>query len=281
MTESGTRTKGESQSQSKNNENGNPSPGRSAPVDSGAGVDELARRLREAENVDPDLATIVAENWQKVLGALVCMLLVIWVVEEYNSAQMKKVGEASDKFVLIQETYEAAEEPGELAAEGAEDKNAPTVVEQNVKALSASSDTPFYSKTAPLYMAKLAFEKGDFEKAKDILSSFNIERILNGTFSSNNTQLQSDTVANELAALLLCRVLISENKMDQARQYLTGLAKAGTVTSLEALIALYRIAETSDQKAQAIAVAQEVKTAKPQYLESMDREFSALGVSLD
>ena len=266
MTERGTRTVEQSSGSDDGGENNTDHGG---PVDSGASVDQLAERLREAENVDQDLATIVAENWQKVLGLLVCMLLAIWVVEEYKSAKQKKLGEASDKFVLIQESYKSA----------AED-NA-TVIQQNVKALNAEAEAPFYGKTAPLYDAKLLFEKGEFEAAKNVLASFDIEPIIDGKFVANEAKLSSAQISNELAVLLLSRILISEDSLDQARKYLIGLSKAGTVTSVEALIILYRIAETTEQKDAALAAVREVRTAKPQYGEALEREFRTLGVSLD
>ena len=61
--------------------------------------------FRPAENVDPDLATVIADNWQKVLGVLVCMLITIWVIEEFRSAEKRQLGDASDKFIAIQESF--------------------------------------------------------------------------------------------------------------------------------------------------------------------------------
>lgn len=246
----------------------------SNPLDSGAGIDELAERLRSAENVDPDLATIIADNWQKVLGVLACMLITIWVVEEFKSAERRQLGSASDTFIAIQDTFK------KLGTEGTDDKKKEleTVIHENSKVL-ASGDS-FYSEVAPLYDARVALNEGDVAKTKKLLSGYQLEQLFEGKVSSKDADVTSRSISRELAALLYVRAEVFAKELDSARKHLIGFSKSATVGTVEALTLLYRISDTSEQKAKAVAAAQAARTAKPEYGESLEREFRALGVNL-
>jgi len=246
----------------------------SGPVDSGAGIDELAERLRNSENIDPDLATIIADNWQKVLGALVCMLITIWVVEEFKSAKTRQLGDASDKFIAIQESFD------KISTETSDEKKKElqTIIQQNSKALAANDS--FYANMAPLYEARLALDEGNAKRTKELLTGYNVDQLFQATANNTGKSLASNTLAKELAALLYVRAQISAKELEAARTNLLGLSKSATVSTVEALTLLYRISETSEQRQKAVAAAKAARTAKPEYGESLVREFKSLGVNL-
>ncbi len=254
----------------------------SAPAEpkTGSTLDELANRIGESD-LEPDLARQLAENWQKFFGAMVLVLLGVWLLGEFRTASQKEREDASFRFQNTQDAY--LELVGEATMEGEGDSSidkAKTVFNENVTLLEKGSSGSVYERLAPLYLAQASIDAGEVEKAKAILSKYGIDTP--NDIPAEQSVNSVEQFVGELASLLYARVLTISSAEDRQaqREYLSALCERSRFVNIEALLLLYRTAQNAEEKDSAKSLATKIVTARPEIANAIKDAFSSLGVAL-
>lgn len=221
-------------------------------------------KLTRAKGVDHDMALVLADNWQRVLGSFLAVLLAVWVYGEYKSAKENKVSEASKRFQQVHETLV------KLQAGGEKPEQLAKLLTDNVTALKTTYDGTSYSELAELYEASSLRAQGKFEEAeKSFTKLYQLP---------SSKELDRNDLIKELAGLGLARTLIDGQKEKEAETVLSQLIKTSKVINVEALVAFARV---SDQHDLVEGLAIELKNSRPELAEQVDREMVNFGISLE
>ena len=221
-------------------------------------VDALADQLRAIEGVDDNLATFIAENWQRILGGIALGMLAIWLFGQYRQSEAKRAGEAAFHFAKLQQ--DASNETSNKA-----------VVDSNLKILDSSYSGNIYQGLGTLYKARAIAAEGKNEEARALLAEFR-----ETTPGSNRDKLLS-----ELASLLDARILLrDQNSSSEGKQALKALSKSASFVTVEALVTLLRISSNDQERSETVSLAEEIISNRPELSDLVTREFSNLGHSL-
>jgi len=227
-------------------------------------TETFQEKLTRSEGVDKDFAQNLADNWQKMLGALGIVLLSVWVVNEYRAAKDKRIGEASTRFSQIQNTFDQSLDQTDI------EKNS-KVIKDNIKTLNDTFNGTSYSELTSLYNALLLKQQGKFSEAEAELKN------LSSLPSTQDFSLKD--LNKEVSSLALARNLLSEGRNDEAKKFLENLVKNSKIVNVEALLILARTAQSSTQSGVA-KIASELKSSRPEFSDIIDREMINFGIDL-
>lgn len=249
-----------------------------------ARVDELADRLRAA-NADPTLVSILLDQWQRAVGTIAIVLLGFWLYNEYQARQTEQVGELSRRFdearrslVTLTVEREAPENQDPAAAEQAK-KDLDTAIKganDTFDLLKTTGSGTAYSNFAEIYSGLTAAYQGQPEEAIKRLAVFKPEQYFTATEASASAPVHGAAVTQEAAALLTAR-LGAEKDPELARKQLSSLALSAQYVNSEALLSLFRLIQTGEQRTVAEAVAHKVVLARPEQLDQIQSDLAPFG----
>ncbi len=258
-------------------------------------VDELARRLRETKGVDQDVASLVAENWQTVLGSVAVVVLVILVTGYWKQTRQESIDRGAKQFEQVQNAYAAVvagaadkqQTPSAEDAEAAQKENKNTgdnksqlfkTFADNITLLEKSDST--YGDFGPLYRAAAEVENGDWDNAKKHLQSYGVDQPQE---SKKGEPINEKTLLTELAHLVYARLLLAEGKTPYAdlRKRLENQIDAASFTSVEALLMLFRISSNAQELTAAQETARQLIAKRPELAETIKVELGNLGIGLE
>ena len=249
-----------------------------------ARVDELADRLRAA-NADPTLVSILLDQWQRAVGTIAIVLLGFWLYNEYQARQTEQVGELSRRFdearrslVTLTVEREAPENQDPAAAEQAK-KDLDTAIKganDTFDLLKTTGSGTAYSNFAEIYSGLTAAYQGQPEEAIKRLAVFKPEQYFSATEASASAPVHGAAVTQEAAALLTAR-LGAEKDPELARKQLSSLALSAQYVNSEALLSLFRLIQTGEQRTVAEAVAHKVVLARPEQLDQIQSDLAPFG----
>jgi len=271
----------EQEQQDSQTDNANPENQAAPHIPSGTTIDELTDRLRHAGGVSDDWANTIAENWKRVLGAGVILILGVWFINEFRGAEVQKQGDASDKFASLQEVYLTTLNP--ILGDKPEDKeHAERMVqalESNVQLIEKGYSSSVYAKLAELYAASAHLEKGDVEKARAALKKFNLANYEGKTSPVATTPLEPEDMIEELAALINLRSYLDDAKADNTnlRARVKSLAYSSRLVTVDALLILAHLSESSAERTEVVDVANSISDVRPEMRNLITREISPLG----
>ncbi len=210
---------------------------------SGGNLSQLVDNLRNIENKDDQVVAVLASNWQKLVGALVVLLLLTWMIGRYREAQQARGGEASNTYATLQESFlkiANATNPADAASE----------FQTNLRTLSENYSSSVYAKLGQLYAAKVDFTSGNGDAALARLKTFSPE--LATKPRSGTAVLDEPQFLAELAALLKARIqLARESDRNEGRTLLKALAENSDAVAVEALLSFIRSARTDAERKEA------------------------------
>lgn len=275
--------------------------------------DELKNELQNLAGLDESLARDIAENWQKLVGALLVMLVFVWLIGKYRESQETELAKASQFFSQVQSNYrqllstEEEKEKAELAGtdkkeaegekkEGEEAVKSADKVKEAEEMLSKSRDSfrssvnlveqyhksTIYGDFARLYDAQRLIESGRSEEAKKALAdNFDIEGMLAASAGPDSNKLTGEHLLREIAALLSARAsLAQEATKAEGLKALEALARQGKLVNVEALLSLFRLERDEAKRGEYLGLAQRLILNRPDLADILRRELRALGVSL-
>lgn len=243
-------------------------------------IGDLEKEFSKLSGDDENVAELLANNWQRVLGALVLTLLGVWLYNEYQTASLTRKYSASEYFTGVQSAYEellalnakppTAEETGESVRDAFLEKE--RLLTENAKLLRSTSKDSVYPELADLYEAKFLLSA---EKRNEALKL--LEPYLATAVSPKDRSSQA-AIAADLAGLLKARSDIDIKALDDARSELLKIIKRGGIGSVEAVIALASISSTPEQRAELRSVAEATIATFPELAEAMKQEMNKAGL---
>lgn len=255
----------------------------------GASLDDLETRLHSG-GMDEDIATVIAHNWRKAVGAAVVVVIGVWLFETYRAMQRTKLGEAAEQFSTMQSEFAKALASNAFApSAGAEGESVRGALDSQLQVLKSEISGTSYGKFAELYRAQSALQRGDYEGARKALLNYDVVRFREFATPVAASELTRSDLFSELATMLAARTLIAEQAAKdsatpspEAAQLLKGLVYGGRFLSLEALVALARYSSVvqlpADTDAKAVATA--YIAARPQLSELVYAELEKIGLTL-
>ena len=259
----------------------------SAPT--GASLDDLETRLH-AGGIDEDIATMIAHNWRKAVGAAIVVMLGVWLFETYRSMQRTKLGEAAEQFGAMQSEFAKALATNAFSpAVGAEGESTRGALESQLQVLKSEISGTSYGKFAELYRAQSALQRADFTAAQKALAPYDVFRFRELKSPELTKDITRSDLFSELATMLAARTFIAEQSAKDptkgspdAVQLLQGLVYGGRFLSLEALVALVRYSSVVELPAGASVtdIAKAYIAARPQLSELTYQELEKFGVIL-
>ncbi len=255
-------------------------------------LEELSKRLKGLEGgaSDEDIGRAIQENWQKVAGAILIGLLVIWVVDGLRSVSEKKAWEASDRLMSAQQAFSTVVKAASSSAEGGantgtnnteEEKKSQHGLNQTLAALEKSDSV--YGKLARLYSAAVAVAKGEGSSTLGShLSSFKTTRYNSDAEIAPRQPISESDLTDEFAALLQARALLdgSPEQAVEGKRLLLHLVYGGQFLNGEALVAYTRAAASDDERAKATAALGALKSARAEIYEHISAELQSHGVTI-
>ena len=237
---------------------------------SNTSIADLEKGLRGLEDADEDLAELLANNWQRVLGLLALCLSGVWVFNQYKVATLKRQYSASESFANVQNAFEQL---GTSDAEEVLEKNK-SLMSENIKHLKSSADDSVLTLIADLYTAQQLIRTQKYSEADTALKPI----IEQGAKQLDRTS--HIAVVGELADLLLARSLILQSQPDAARKSLFNLLSQGGATSVEAAVVLASISTTADERKSLADAAKNASASHPVIAEDLKTELNKFGISL-
>lgn len=259
-----------------------------------ASVDELRTRLgRIGDDRGEDAAELLAGSWQRLLGTVAVVMLLVWVFSLYRSSAVAKKGETGELLVGVQESYAKLRQLGTAAkspeagetpkpAEDPKRIDALRALTDNIELLETHGGRTFYGQAAALYTAASQAELGHYEEAKRELEKFTPRKFADIRTARSARDVEGSDIVSELAALQLARIELAEGKAPIAdvRALLTGLVNGARFVSVEALVALARLAETDADRQAVQATATQFLAARPEAREAVEQDLEELGITV-
>ena len=223
----------------------------------GASIEELAKRMVTIDNSDEDLAKMLANNWQNILWAVILLGVGIVVFREFQATKAKKAEEISQRFSEVQQDFQ------KLLSGKPEDKASPALA-QNLHLLTTSYSDESYGRLAAVYEAALLRSEKKYDEARQSLAKFPVGGLFGTVAAKTLNEVEKNDLVLELAALLVVRLGLDDGKTGVAeiRKQLTGLAYGSRFATGEALLSLFRLSHTPEEKAEARQVAKNVFSAR-------------------
>ena len=253
----------------------------------GQPLEKLEAQLGGNLSGDEDLAAMLVQNWQKLVGVIAVVLLIVWLANEYRTAQSRKIGEASQRFQAVQDSFKmdlSLAEAAKPAEPEKEAEKAPDTLGQNSTLLQSTFPESVYSKLAPLYESQAAILKADYSKARSKLSGFNTARFISNKTAAPKWQgdISQEDFVDELAALLQIRLSLAEGNAPRAesRESLATFVERAQFSNVQAVQILFRIAETPEDTEKAKTVARTLNAARPELAEGVKTEMDRMGIKL-
>ena len=241
-------------------------------------VDALGERLRSLEGVDKDIAELLAQNWQRFIGAVAIVLVCVWLFGKYKDITVERRGSASDRFTSVQEDFSDIFS-ADNKLEAGERQKLIDRFQSNISQLASSSQAGAYSDFAKLYRSAASLADSRYDEALEQLADFNLSSFAQSEPISSSSY-DSDNFVRELAALLYARINIAKGD-EQATQYLSNLAKNSRVIGVEALVTLGRLAKTDEERNEVKSLAKQLVQLRPELSEAIRVEMGNLGLTLD
>lgn len=279
-------------------------------------AEQLADHLRSIEGVDDDIAEVLANNWQRVLGALLLVLIAVVLVHQFRGAKATRQAGAAERLSATQRAYQGiinqpvdeapvdkapveqpesadpgagdpetsdpeAGDPKAAAEQEVEKTDAASTQEQifdeNSGLLISTNQGTVYADFAVLYQATRALRAGDFAEARSKLEQYQVKPPFpEGSISDR------DVLISELASLLYARVQVAEGgDLSAARDYLKTLVSQRRLVALEALVMLIRLSNTDETLSESKALAKALQKRRPELADLVTRELNTMGITLD
>jgi hypothetical protein len=248
--------------------------------------DELSSRLRKVESSE-DVVRALAENWQKAAGALLVVLLIVWLYGQIREAKQTRIGESSLRFSGVQQSFHGVSEPPapaqkpEDAAKAEEErKNLERKFSDNASTLRDTFGDSNYAELTTAYDALRQLNLGDSSAAEKLLQTGEADALANSSTFPLAAKAAPDDLTRELKALVYARALMVKDAA-RAKAVLRGLVFTGKIASVEALVALTRMAGNESERGEVLALAKRLSTERPEVAQLVRDELSNLGISLD
>ena len=246
---------------------------------------ELSAHLKEIEGVDSDIADLLANNWQRFVGAVVLAIIAVWLFGSYKSTKEQRLALTSDRFQEIQNEFRKLS--SDTAVDEKDDKkdntgSSKSFTDQADLLVKAEKDTS-YGKLAQLYQAAHAIKTNAPAEALKILESVKVKPLQGMPVSNKKVELDSELFISELAVLLKARALLADNvqaNLTQVRELLVSAVEKGKFINSEAALILARISDSEESSKQSIQVANTLAEKRPDLRDALIREFGVLGISL-
>lgn len=260
---------------------------------------ELVDQLKLVGGISDDFAKRLAQNWKKLLGVAFLLICGVWLVGAMREGHKRKVATEADQFASAQDFFSSAylsQNSFEPSTPSPAFATAPSTEDEERKAralrdrltyIEKSGSGALYNSLSALYLAIVDLEQGNIKQARQGVLAFNIDRYKNLQAPSEKKEKLTLTFIDELATLIYVRTLIADQSggsekanLSEARDRLTGLAYGSASVPVEAVVMLYRIADTKEGQEQAVKVAGDLIVARPELREILEAEFSNFGVGL-
>lgn len=244
--------------------------------------EELAARLLATEAVSEDIAVMLARNWQKVLTALLLVVLAVWIIGEARAAVEKRREEEAFRFSEAQRLFPSVIAGGAREEEKEDDaEKAHKSFEESLKMLNKGSGST-YAKSSALYLAQAALGRGERAQALEYLAQYPLA-VPPYSRSADSPTLDGDRVLAELSLLLRARILAGGEEQDlgKAREVLNMLVDNAALVNLEALLALLRLAPDIQALDQLEEKAQKLARNRPELGDLIEQELKRYGLRLE
>lgn len=254
-------------------------------------VQDLADRLREVDGVSDDVAEKLAQNWQRYLGAIVVVVLIVWAVNGYQKGRQKMLDEAAFGFVQAQNAFSALsstdtrraddsgeEAPGEDTQDGSE-----RAFKDTMGLLASNSGSGVYSQLARVYQAAATAKGGKYDEALSQLQSFPVGQYSSVAKTLPAQRISQEQFVNEVAALMGLKIQLLQNPDNVQKVWpaLVSLARGSQLVCIEAMITAFRVSDGPEQRGVVISLAQELAETRPAYRDLIQGELRQFGVNLE
>ena len=252
-------------------------------------VEELAARLQKVGGFSDKTAHVFAQEWKRVAGTIVIVLLGVIVYNQYREGELRKSEELGSVIAGIQGQYRMLvdtesiakpEKPEDIEKLAKARESAKAAFEANYsRAKDIGSGT--IGDTAELYRAELALKQGNVSDAKSMLEKrYGFDKFTAVSKPSPAIRVNGVTLERELASLLYVRVLLADAKVDMTtvRERLKAIALSSQLVCGEALVAMARLAQTPDDRVQVANLVKELSMVRPELENAIKEDITKSGI---
>ena len=211
-------------------------------------VDDLVSHLQQIDGLDNDIAKHIAENWQRLLGLLLVIIVGAWVGKTYQKSQSTKHQKAAEHFQALQSSFSSFD----ASLEPQEKKTQLEAINANIQALESNHKGSSYKELAEIY--QILNTNPSSEKVS-IMADESVKKL--------SSSITEESFIAELTLLVSAKKLIASDK-SSAKNYLSTLSLQGNFAAPSAILTLARIAQTQEEKAEVKELADKLVSRKPE-----------------
>ena len=222
---------------------------------------------------EEELTSFVKDQWQKIIGAVLVVVMGVWSYGEYTTATQKRLTQASEHFSEIQAHF------SKVGSEEGNSEDGKKAFSETSNLLNKNFSDSFYGKAMGLYTASNALAVGDTAAARSAIEGYNIGRF--NTSQTTTAPLSEAELLDELAALLQVRIHLSSQNPAEAFSLAEKIARNGRFSNVEAAVIMATIGVDENHSQALNKVVEIIRERHPHHNEALDRELNALGIRIE
>lgn len=244
------------------------------PENQQADYNQLVEQLRSIEGINEDMATTIAENWQKLLGGLVVVLIAVWLYGKFQESHQAKHGSASAQFTEGLASFRVFSNRTEAAASDVQ-----YGFKAKFDALREEFPETVYAKLAAIALAHADLQEGKLEQARQTLAAVRGELKAPSEGVSSARSTDAEAFVEELGALLDGKAMLAADATrEEGLALLEKLVRGGTFLNVEALAALLAVTHEQGDMDSVLSLAADLAAARPELSELVIEELQNRGL---
>lgn len=243
---------------------------------------ELAERIRTGDAGSGDVATYLAQNWQKFVGAFAVFVLALVLFQEYRRATDGKIERASEQFAEAQRAFATTLQGSIGEAKEVDAEKLKRGFEETLRAVQRSHGGSVYADISALYLSRNQLQQGSPELALEALKPFEFAELFSSSAKPVKSKMDGALVMKELAALTALRARNEVAGVDEAalKSDLKALIRNSRLVTVEALTFLFRLSTGVEERAEVEKLTSEILTSRPDLADLIREEAGKFGLSL-
>ena len=236
-------------------------------------ADDLAKRLVESGVIEKDLAEQIAENWQKVLVAVLVIIFAVWMYNQSIESSNRRLEQLSSYFIEGQNAFSVMQQ-----SDSASQKQATDVFLSNMNILSEQDKNGFYGSLAQMYLSHYYLSQGENEKADEILTQYN-------PTLNTITTISKKSIVQGTAIFLTAQQLLSLDNEESdvtAKELLVSLMINSQTLQIESFITYVRVFEPEGKLSSELnEIYNNITQINPEIKPVLDSALRAVGKIID
>lgn len=259
-------------------------------------VDILSARLHRITGLSEETTKVIANEWKKAVGTVAVVLIAVALFKQYKVSTLRQSEESALVLSNIQAQYASLLTSGDINSESSKpgtEESRPNSDPQTLRARAAISfrdnlalfsrhkSNPSFQDIGLIYHALDKIESGDIPGGRSTLQK-DMRIAVGSTLvePSPSKLITHSDFTKELGKLLLIKTSLRDSNANIAeiRERLKQVAFESQMVSVEAIVMLFRLCSSTEDRVVASEVMNKVLAVHPEFSELLQSEAKSYGI---